>query len=85
VLAISTDFTPTLAHWAKELNATYPLLSDHDRKLSETYGVLIPAMGIANRATFVIDLDGKIAEIVEGNAALDPSGAETACSRLKKH
>lgn len=85
MLAISTDFTPTLAHWAKELNATYPLLSDHDRKLSETYGVLIPAMGIANRATFVIDLDGKIAEIVEGNAALDPSGAETACSRLKKH
>jgi peroxiredoxin Q/BCP len=60
------------------------LLSDHDRKLSETYGVLIPAMGIANRATFVVDLDGKIAEIVEGSAAIDPSGAETACSRLKK-
>ena len=85
MLAVSTDFTPTLSHWAKELNATYPLLSDHDRKLSETYGVLIPSMGIANRATFVIDTEGKIAEIVEGGAALDPTGAETACSRLKKH
>jgi thioredoxin-dependent peroxiredoxin len=84
VLAISTDFIPTLSDWAKELNATYPLISDHDRKLSETYGVLIPAMGVANRATFVIDLDGKIADIVEGSSAIDPTGAETACSRLKK-
>lgn len=84
MLAISTDFIATLAHWSKELNASYPLLSDHDRKLSETYGVLIPTMGIANRATFVIDMEGKIVEIQEGSAAVDPTGAETACSRLKK-
>ena len=84
MIAISTDFTPTLAHWAKELNATYPFISDHDRKISELYGVLIPQMGVANRATFVIDMDGKIASIEEGSAAIDPSGAETACSRLHK-
>lgn len=83
MLAISTDFIATLNHWSKELNAGYPLLSDHDRKIAELYGVLIPAMGIANRATFVVDQDGKIAEITEGNAAMDPTGAETACSRLK--
>ncbi len=41
-------------------------------------------MGIANRATFVVDMEGKIAEIQEGGAALDPTGAETACSRLHK-
>jgi peroxiredoxin len=40
-------------------------------------------MGIANRTTFIVDTDGKIADIQEGKAALDPSGAETACSRLK--
>jgi len=85
VLAISTDFTPTLAHWKKELNADFTLLSDHMRKVSELYGVLIPAMGIANRTTFVVDTDGKIANIEEGSAALDPTGAETACSRMKKH
>lgn len=59
------------------------MLSDHMRKVSEEYGVLIPAMGIANRVTFVIDSDGKIADIQENKAALDPTGAETACSRLK--
>jgi thioredoxin-dependent peroxiredoxin len=83
VLAISTDFGPTLAHWKKELNLSYPLLSDHMRKVSELYGILIPELGIANRVTFVVDMDGKIAEIQEGKEALDPSGAETACSRLK--
>ncbi len=83
VLAISTDFTPTLAHWKKELNASFLMASDHMRKVSEQYGVLIPQMGVANRATFVVDMDGKIASIEEGGSALDPTGAETSCSRLK--
>jgi peroxiredoxin Q/BCP len=82
-LAVSTDFTPTLAHWKKELNASYSILSDHMRKVSEEYGVLIAAVGIANRATFVVDQDGKITNIQEGNEALDPTGAETACRRVK--
>jgi alkyl hydroperoxide reductase subunit AhpC len=83
VIAISTDFGPTLAHWKKELNVTYPMLSDHMRKVSELYGILIPELGIANRVTFIVDTDGKIADIQEGRAALVPSGAETTCSRLK--
>jgi peroxiredoxin len=83
VLAISTDFTPTLAHWKNELNFNAPMLSDHMRKVSELYGVLIAQVGVANRSTFVVDLDGKIANIQEGSEAIDPTGAETACSRLK--
>lgn len=83
VLAISTDSTFVLKHWKQELKADFPMLSDHMRKVSEEYGVLIPQIGMANRATFVVDTDGKIAEIQEGNTAIDPSGAETACSRLK--
>lgn len=81
MLAISTDAPPTLAHWAKELGAEFPLLSDHDRKISALYGVLTPS-GYANRATFVIDMKGKIAFIEEGNSAIDVTSADTACSRL---
>lgn len=84
ILAISTDFGPSLKEFGKQTNASFPLLSDHMRKVSELYGILIPHMGIANRATFVVDMDGKIANIEEGSAALDPTGAETSCSRLKK-
>ncbi len=32
--------------------------------------------------TFVVDMEGKIASIEEGNTAIDVSGPDTACSRL---
>jgi hypothetical protein len=37
---------------------------------------------MASRTTFVIDMEGKIAYIEEGNTAIDVTGADTACSRL---
>ena len=52
------------------------------RKVSEQYGVLIANLGLANRATFVVDKDGKIVNIQEGRDAIDPTGADEACSRL---
>ena len=82
MLAVSTDFNPSLKRFKADLHADYPLLSDHMRKVAELYGVLIPAIGIANRVTFVIDMDGKIVSIYENKEALDPTGALTACSRL---
>ena len=84
VFPISTDNTPTLKHWAEELKASYVMLSDFQRKVTAQYGVLIPDRGLANRTTFVVDKDGKIQHIDEGTAAVDISGAATACSRLKK-
>lgn len=64
-------------------NASFPLLSDFaKREVSKEYGVLIAEAGMANRSTFVIDKEGKIVHIEEGNGAIDPSGADLACSRL---
>jgi peroxiredoxin len=84
VLGVSTDFTPTLSHWANELNLTYPLLSDKKGEVAKLYGVLNADLMIANRATFVIDPEGRIQHIEEGGAAIDPTGAETACKRIRK-
>lgn len=85
VFGISTNNVPSLKHWADEhLKTTFPLLSDFMRKASASYGVLLPDRGMANRATFVIDPEGKIQHIEEGSAAIDPTGAETACSRIRK-
>ena len=59
------------------------MLSDFSkREVAKTYGVLIAEVGVANRATFVVDKEGKIVHIEEGSGAIDPSGAELACSRL---
>lgn len=65
------------------MNASFPLLSDFaKRQTAAAYGVLIPEVGVANRSTFVVDKEGKIIHIEEGSVAIDPTGAETACSRL---
>lgn len=83
VLGISTDNTFSQKEFAAKLNLTIPLLSDFaQRQVAKEYGVLIPQAGVANRATFVVDKDGKIVHIEEGSGAIDPSGAELACSRL---
>ena len=85
VFGVSTDNTPSQRKFAEELKVTFPMLSDFaTRQASKDFGVLIADRGIANRATFVIDQDGKIQHIEEGSAAIDITGAATACSRLKK-
>ena len=85
VLGISTDNRSSLQHWAKEvLKTSFPLLSDFMRKVSASYGVLNEATGTAARTTFVIGLDGRIEHIEEGSAAIDPTGAATACQRVRK-
>jgi thioredoxin-dependent peroxiredoxin len=83
VFGVSTDNTPSQKEFATKLNLSFPILSDFfKREVAKEYGVLIPTVGIANRATFVIDTEGKIQHIEEGSGAIDPTGAETACSRL---
>jgi peroxiredoxin len=72
-----------LGEFAKKTSLSFPLLSDFStRKTAEAYGVLIPSAGVANRATFLVDKDGKITYIEEGKTAVDISGAADACSRL---
>ena len=86
VFGVSTDNTPSLGVFAKQTGASFPMLSDFaKRSVSKLYGVLMEDRGIANRATFVVDVDGKIAHIEEGGSAIDISGAAMACSRIKKH
>ena len=58
------------------------MLSDYKRVVTKQYGVLGEQSFLANRTTFLIDMDGKIAMIDEGNSAVDPFKADEACSRL---
>jgi len=84
ILGISVDSSPANAHWAKELGVTFPILSDFKRTVVKDYGVFNEAQGFANRATFVIDKQGIIRHIEQGNTAIDPSGAYEACSVFDK-
>ena len=83
VFGISTDNIPSQKEFADKLKLTFPLLSDFaKRQVAADYGVLFVDRGFANRATFVIDKEGRIQHIEEGSAAIDPTGAETACARI---
>ncbi len=83
VFGISIDAPPSNNVFAKQLNLTFPLLSDMKREVSKAYGILNEQYEFANRTTFVVDKDGKIQHIVEGGSAIDPTSAVEACLKLK--
>ena len=71
VYGISVDTFFTLGAFKKDQNLNFPLLSDFNKDVIQSYGVFNPDMiglkGIAKRATFVLDKDGVIrhAEVQE--------------------
>ncbi len=82
VLGISIDSPFALQMWAEKNNYNFPLLSDFNKDVSESYGALydvfVPGKldfkGVAKRSAFVIDKEGiiKYAEVLE-NAGDEPS------------
>ncbi len=64
VLGISVDSRKSLKKFAEKYNLDFPLLSDEDKAVTKAYGVL-NILGFANRKTFIIDKEGKIAHIIE--------------------
>jgi peroxiredoxin Q/BCP len=83
VVGISTDSVETLRKFKEEFKLPFALLSDADGTVADQFGGRVPVLGLANRATFVLDRDGTIREIVSGSGAIDPSSAITACSSGK--
>jgi peroxiredoxin len=62
VLAISCDTRHAQRIWSEQQGFTFPVLSDFwpHGNVAKAYGVFNEALGCANRATFVIDKDGKV-------------------------
>ena len=84
VLGISVDSFAAQKEFAKQNGVEFPLLSDFKREVARAYGVLNEEGGFANRATFVIDKEGKIRSIELGNSAINVAGAMSSCSSLLK-
>jgi len=84
VVGISTNDVETQKKFKDEYKLPYPLLSDADGKVADLYGGRIPVVGLANRATYVVNADGTIKEIITGSAAVDPNSAIDACPMHKK-
>lgn len=65
VFAVSVDDAATNKKFAESLGLDYPILSDPTKATARAYGVLNGANGLAQRWTFFIGKDGRIAAIDE--------------------
>ena len=83
VFGLSVDSIPANKEFAKQLGITFPLLSDFKRTVVKDYGVFNEEQGFGNRATFLIDKEGIIQHIDEGNVAIDPTTVVDACNVLQ--
>jgi thioredoxin-dependent peroxiredoxin len=63
ILGVSLDDLETQKRFKAELNLPYELLSDSEKKVSKSFGVLNPKGTYSQRKTFIISPDGKIAHI----------------------
>lgn len=63
VLGASNDDVPLNQKFIDKEMLPYPLLSDKENKLIKELGILSPKGNAAQRVTFVVDKEGKIAKI----------------------
>ena len=83
VYGVSTDDLETNKKFAESLSLEFALLSDPSGEVATKFGVYNAERKIANRKTFLIDMDGKVQFVEEGRDAVATTGTAAACSRLK--
>ncbi len=78
------------AAFAKQIGINFPLLSDMNRKMLRAYGIL-KGYDVQNetyewalRANIIIDKQGVVQFVEEGDSAVDPNTALTMCTTLHK-
>jgi len=64
IFGISVDSKASIKEFIKDYNLNFPLLSDEKKEVSKAYGVL-NTIGLDSRITFIIDKQGKIANILK--------------------
>ncbi|MEX1286883.1 MAG: redoxin domain-containing protein [Acidimicrobiia bacterium] len=66
VVVITTHALPTNKEWADQNGFEFPVLADYwpHGAVAAAYGAFNEAVGAANRATYVLDEDGIVREII---------------------
>jgi peroxiredoxin len=86
VLAVSVDSVFTLKAWSDQRGYDFPLLSDFwpHGKVAQDYGVFNDKAGLANRGTFLVDVEGVIrfAEMNQPGEARDQTVWKQALATL---
>jgi peroxiredoxin Q/BCP len=73
ILGVSAQDAESHRNFTRKHKLNFPLLADTDRKVAKAYGVLGSGLGgtlrgmlgMAERVTFIIDEEGRIAEVID--------------------
>ena len=86
LIAISADAQSFAWSLGQTLNARFQILSDSDRKVITSYGVLNPTEhdGIAHPSVFILDKEGRIKYMYVGKDPQDRPSDETILEEVKK-
>ena len=84
VLGVSMDSPFANKAFADQIGVTFPLLSDWGGETTHKYGVYVDEYKAARRVNFLIDKDGKIAEVDVDRDAVDPAKLVDVCERKKQ-
>ena len=63
VVGVSFDSGDSHQKFIAKYNLNFPLIADTDGKIADAYGVRMNGRKMANRVSFLIGLDGKIAHV----------------------
>lgn len=89
ILGVSTQDAASHRRFTETYRLTFPLLADADRAIARAYGAIGGAglfgiaqamLGLADRVTFIIDEQGKIAHVIDSPRAMNH--AEEVLARL---
>lgn len=83
VLGVSMDSPFSNKAWKEKINVTFPLLSDWGGDITRKYGLYDEKHKVGRRVNFLIDKDGKIANIQVDREAVDPTNTVEFCERKK--
>jgi peroxiredoxin len=86
VVAVSVDSRHAQRAWTDHEGFPYPLLSDAwpHGAAAKAYGVFNEALGVANRATFLIDKNGTVVDTFATDAITTPREPERYAEALAK-
>jgi len=65
VIGVSVDSLNTQKNFSEKYNSAFPLISDKEKQIVNTYGVINEKGTSAQRITFIIDESGKIIEVLK--------------------
>ena len=67
IVGVSVDDCPAQKAFAQKYGLRFTLVADAKKEVAARYGVLGPR-GVARRVSFLIDRDGRVAEVVDSSS-----------------